>query len=191
MKCQNCGLENPPTAQRCDCGFDFLSNKIESSYLKVDAKTASTKNLWPYIIVALLVITFSKGVGNFVGKATVDGYYSGKKETAIAADLLKAASEINAKAPMMVDSDTRFDNVVALNMSFRHNFTLVNYSASSGSVKDLSDSLEPMIVHNVCASKDMQVFLKNGVTLFYAYYGNDGKEITVISVIPSQCGGTK
>lgn len=32
--CPRCGLANPSTAQRCDCGFDFLSKTIEQPYFK-------------------------------------------------------------------------------------------------------------------------------------------------------------
>ena len=31
MKCPNCGLLNPPTSERCDCGFDFTSNTIKGN----------------------------------------------------------------------------------------------------------------------------------------------------------------
>ena len=31
--CPKCGLINPPAAQRCDCGYDFLSGTIKESYL--------------------------------------------------------------------------------------------------------------------------------------------------------------
>ncbi|GEM_PF-3417528 len=34
MQCPNCGLTNPETAQRCDCGYDFLSTTIEEPYYK-------------------------------------------------------------------------------------------------------------------------------------------------------------
>jgi hypothetical protein len=37
MKCRNCGLENPPSAQRCDCGYDFIAKRVEESYLARDA----------------------------------------------------------------------------------------------------------------------------------------------------------
>ena len=30
--CPVCGLFNPDIAQRCDCGFDFSSRRIEESY---------------------------------------------------------------------------------------------------------------------------------------------------------------
>jgi hypothetical protein len=33
MQCPACGLVNPTTAQRCDCGFDFPSGKMKGSLL--------------------------------------------------------------------------------------------------------------------------------------------------------------
>jgi len=33
MKCPNCGLINPETAERCDCGYDFLTGIMKESYL--------------------------------------------------------------------------------------------------------------------------------------------------------------
>lgn len=33
MRCPKCQLENPPTALRCDCGYDFASGQMKVSYL--------------------------------------------------------------------------------------------------------------------------------------------------------------
>ena len=32
MDCPHCKLVNPPTAKRCDCGYDFETKTLESSY---------------------------------------------------------------------------------------------------------------------------------------------------------------
>ena len=33
MNCPNCRLVNPPAAERCDCGYDFATKSLKSSYL--------------------------------------------------------------------------------------------------------------------------------------------------------------
>ncbi len=33
MQCPHCGLFNPSNAQRCDCGYDFASRQMQTSYL--------------------------------------------------------------------------------------------------------------------------------------------------------------
>lgn len=32
MDCPRCRLVNPPNAERCDCGYDFVSKTVEESY---------------------------------------------------------------------------------------------------------------------------------------------------------------
>lgn len=141
-------------------------------------------------IVALVVILFAAGIGRFVGKTSVDNYYAGKKQGTINEVLLKTANELNAKLPIMVDANTRLDSTIGLNEQFRYNYTLVNYSSSQVSGSQIESAMGQKLVNNVCTSKEMQVFVKNGVTVSYAYFGNDGKQIAVISVTPSQCSGT-
>ncbi len=34
MKCPHCGLFNPDTAQRCDCGYDFETKVVEKPYVE-------------------------------------------------------------------------------------------------------------------------------------------------------------
>ena len=36
MNCPKCHLENHPTAERCDCGYDFATKTMKDSYLKFD-----------------------------------------------------------------------------------------------------------------------------------------------------------
>jgi hypothetical protein len=51
MKCPNCRLISPPQAERCDCGFDFSSGKIEESYLSdKDRQLRAKPKIWPWFI---------------------------------------------------------------------------------------------------------------------------------------------
>ena len=43
MECPTCGLFNPATAQRCDCGFDFVSGTMK---VRPDQKVVVSRD-WP------------------------------------------------------------------------------------------------------------------------------------------------
>jgi hypothetical protein len=45
MDCPKCKLVNPPTAKRCDCGYDFETRTVQEPYL-----TARDKQLSPYTV---------------------------------------------------------------------------------------------------------------------------------------------
>ena len=41
MNCPNCGLVNPETSQRCDCGYNFAARTVNETYLN-----CSTRRRW-------------------------------------------------------------------------------------------------------------------------------------------------
>ena len=54
MECPNCKLINPPTAQRCDCGYDFPSGTMKESYLpNTERKKKVAGTTWIGAIIAL------------------------------------------------------------------------------------------------------------------------------------------
>jgi len=55
MKCPNCGLFNPESAERCDCGYDFKSNTMKTSYID-DQKHAVGKG--PVRAIKRILFTF-------------------------------------------------------------------------------------------------------------------------------------
>lgn len=147
------------------------------------------KTIWKILggIGLLLVIAFAGGIGKMIGKTTTDRFFEGKNEGALDSALMQAASEINANLPMMVDSETRLDATVGMNKRFRYNYTLINYSANEIEPKAIVDAMQDKLINNVCTSKEMEVFVKNSIPVTYAYFGKNGKQITVITVSPSQC----
>lgn len=58
MQCPKCGLFNPETAQRCDCGFDFPSGRMKGSLLSARELVAASERpqtFVPFTMLRLLV----------------------------------------------------------------------------------------------------------------------------------------
>jgi hypothetical protein len=76
MKCPNCRLENPPTAEWCDCGYVFKENKVNLdvalSSPKVDKLRGDAQMICPHCQIRGHVTTSRgiKKVGISGGKAT-------------------------------------------------------------------------------------------------------------------------
>lgn len=87
----------------------------------------------------------------------------------------------------MVNLDTRLDSTVGINQQFRYNYTMVDYSTEQLDVKRFIHTTTPKLVNSACTTREMKVFIKNGVPITYAYYGIKGKKFTEITIHPSQC----
>lgn len=67
-KCPHCGLWNPPSATRCDCGFDFDAPEMKSSYADkntvASALERAEKNL-PTLLIRVIVFIIVYLAGAF------------------------------------------------------------------------------------------------------------------------------
>jgi hypothetical protein len=101
--------------------------------------------------------------------------------------LMKTASEFNESCPIMIDSETRLDNTIALpSKVFQYNYTLINVEKETFDVIVLKDYLEPNITNSVRTNPDMKIFRDNKVTMNYYYKDKDGNYLFAISVTPEQ-----
>ncbi len=101
--------------------------------------------------------------------------------------IMEAASEINKSCPIMLDKDTRLDNVLAMpNNSFQYNYTLVNFEDNSIEVDELTDYLRPIIVNNIKTNPDMKWYRDNRVTFLYNYKDMNGVFILKLKVTPDE-----
>lgn len=162
---------------------------IETNFQNNPRKGLFTKMAYLAVFL-ILATTFA------LSKVSLDQHIKGgnnstqKSSTPIEELLPKFASQLNAKLPMMVDANTRLDSVMGINRTLRYNYTLINHSSLNVTDQDVRNSLQQKIENNVCTSQETLSFIKNGVTISYAYYGSEGKQISVISVSPSLCGNT-
>lgn len=51
MDCPRCGLINPDSAQRCDCGYDFITKKVEKPY----EEQGLPKEIKTWLIIVIVV----------------------------------------------------------------------------------------------------------------------------------------
>ena len=101
--------------------------------------------------------------------------------------MMAAASEINKSCPIMIDSETQLDNVVALpDNVFQYNYTLVNLLKSelSVDVELIKAELKPEIVNEVKTNPDLAFYRQNKTTIKYLYKDKEGSFLMTIAVGP-------
>ena len=101
------------------------------------------------------------------------------------AQLQQAAGNLNKSCPMMIDPETRLDNVtIPAAKVFQYNYTLVNMQKASIDIEDLKSFLTPTIVENVKTSPQLQLFREQNTTLSYHYNDGNGAFLFDIVVTP-------
>lgn len=97
----------------------------------------------------------------------------------------QTARDLNKSCPVMIDQETRLDNVTLPAVRvFQYNYTLVNMKKASVDIEDLRNFLTPTIVENVKASPQLQLFREQNTTLSYRYADKDGAFLFEITVTP-------
>jgi|GEM_PF-1753144 hypothetical protein len=99
--------------------------------------------------------------------------------------LIETASGLNKNLPMMIDVETRWDSTIGGDMSFRFNYTLINYLVGDLDIGAVRDNMRLNIVDAACTNMDE--FLTNGIPISYNYYDKNGVFIMTITVEPSHC----
>lgn len=117
--------------------------------------------------------------GNFESKEEQDAF--------IATTLKKMARELNSQAPIQIDEDTRMMSVIALEKTITFNYRLPRVSSSDVDPNRLAQVARENLNHTVCKSKATQKLIDLGVEYVYLYSGNDGKQISRVSIKSYRC----
>ena len=100
-------------------------------------------------------------------------------------DFEKTLNTINRMCPVMLDSETRLDNVTATgDKTVQFNQTLVNVTAEQIDVNMIRDQMEPVIVNQVKTNPQMEEFRAKRATLKFSFNDNAGKFLFSIKVAP-------
>ena len=95
-------------------------------------------------------------------------------------EINKISENLNKKLPMMVDQVTRFEKAMPLNQGLQYKYTLVSIPSKTINQDAIRPKLRKYILDSRC--NDMKILLDAGISLEYAFYGNDGGFIVIVDV---------
>lgn len=111
-------------------------------------------------------------------------------ERALSIELTKAALEINAQSPQLLDEETRLDSAATFKNYVIYNNTMVNYTAEQLDVKMFDPLIEEAVIGPLCANPGLASFVDLGVVMVYRYHGKNGQFITELAKDMSSCKNT-
>ena len=113
--CVKCKTKNNSNTNYCnEYGCAIIT---EETFKKVAEKKPKNNYIPVLLIVAAIVLM-----------ATIQ--YVTREDFSFDKQMIEAASKINETCPIMIDSDTRLDNTIAVNKKFKYFCTLVNIKKS-------------------------------------------------------------
>ena len=179
-KCEKCGFENNMQYDKyCrSCGYELPQEEVEQITEVPVPKKSGTKNkrigMFVGIIVGLLAMY---AVQHFVFNSDL---FSIDKSVA------QLANEINKNCPMMIDSETKLDNTIALpNKTFQYNYTLVNMVKEAVDTLEIKNALEPNIINFVKTNPQMKEIRDHEITINYYYKDKNGAYLFEVKVPPA------
>lgn len=109
-------------------------------------------------------------------------------DSAIATWLAETANKTNHYLPITsAGVGMRMDRTTAgPGRRFTYHYTYINNSASQFNKSAWRAQIDSEL-RNTCQEKDVIQFLKYGVTVTYAYFGNDGGLVGSVDVTPKFC----
>ena len=88
--CPKCGLINPPNAQRCDCGYDFVAKQVRGSFLTGTSAgcqscgaEAETRHVSFHQNIGVLVLRLHSSVQGHLCQACIEREFWGKTMTTL------------------------------------------------------------------------------------------------------------
>ena len=129
-----------------------------------------------FLVIMAVVIGTSIGVSTFI--------HLQRNESTVE-KLVQTSKELNARLPLNVDSDTRWDTTVpGPGKCLTYCYTLVNVSKSEINPGEVNAKIKPKLLLYYRTNPDMKLFRDNRVTVHYMFKDKLGETVTSIEVTP-------
>ena len=181
VNCKNCGANNPVTSKYCSgCGYELPKTTSEIPDEPPRQQTTENKDKKKQKLGVLIgIIAF---ILSFYAVQQI--FFKGPSYDKV---MMKVASELNKSCPIMVDSETRFDNALALPGNiFQYNYTLINIDKANADTASMKNYLEPLITNQVKTNPEMKYQRDHKTIMKYYYKDKNGAYLFIVSVPPDK-----
>jgi hypothetical protein len=132
----------------------------------------------------LLIRIVAGAVGAVVGFLAVSALFHGQHAKSLDQNLRQVATDLNKKLPMMVDDQTRLDQVSAKTGTLIYAYSLPNATKNDLDFSSLAKILKPQMIANYRDNKTMTALRQWNVSLDYQYKDKNGDFMGEILVTP-------
>ncbi len=130
-------------------------------------------------VIVAVVIGISVGVSTFIHLQRSNSGNSVEEK------LVQTSMNLNARLPLNVDSDTRWDTTMpGPGRCLTYCYTLINVSKSEIDPGEVTAKIKPKLLLYYRTNPDMKLFRDNGVTAHYIFKDKLGETVTSIKVTP-------
>jgi len=192
--CSRCGAENPSYSKYCrGCGYELPKPVVENAVPEKPAESVKKKvslSLTIGLVIGGLFIGII--IGALIGATASFIYFKeinqlSQSSSVVDKPLLETANRINQNLPMMIDSETRLDNMTTLDKkTYQCTYTLVNMEKGKVDTITMKKRLEPLVINAVKTSPDAEYQRKNEMTLVYYYKDKNGNYLFSVIVTPDK-----
>ncbi len=110
-----------------------------------------------------------------------------EKKPLLSDELIELANNINEHAPVVIDSTTRFDNMVALSdYKLQYNYTLLQVVKSDVDTAVLFSTGKEYMLNMMKSNPQVSVFKKNGIDIWASYSDKNGVYIGTVKLPASE-----
>ncbi len=183
-QCSNCGELNSDKSKYCsNCGYELPKVSIfESKGTESQPVKKKQKLNVPVIFGVIFGILLVAGL-----KYVIFDKFGNSDSFKIDRSLMLTANELNKNCPIMVDSETRLDNVISLpGKIIQYNYCIINFVKSDIDTLQLKTALEPNITNLLKTNPQTKQLRDNDVIFNYLYKDKNNEYICQISVTPEE-----
>jgi len=183
-------MENPGYSKYCrGCGYELPKVVVENVVAATPVKSPKKVSLGLTIGLVVGGLFIGVIIGIIIGSAATYIYtdFSQSKLTSPNKTLMQAAGNANRNLPIMLDSETRLDNMMSTdNKTFQYTYTLVNMETGKVDTTVMKNRAEPYIINTVKTSPEMESQRQQEITFVYYYKDKNGNYLFSVVVTPDK-----